>query len=241
MRPVRKGLSPVNGNFAKYKDAKPDLVSRLGAYCSYCERPINTMLAVEHIEPKDTNKALEKVWSNFLLACVNCNSCKGSTPVNVQDILLPDRDNTFSAYEYDYDGKISPSSSLNSQQNTLAQNTLELVGLDKLCQDCRDSNDKLVSFDRCAQRMEAIDIAQKALCNYQSLPQPQMINSIVQTALATGYFSIWMKVFDQEPKVKLRFIENFKGTGDSGCFNLTNGETITPAPNLDSWTAGSKV
>ncbi|MEL0638538.1 HNH endonuclease [Marinomonas sp. TI.3.20] len=241
MRPVRKGSSPVNGDFNKYEDAKPDLVSRLGLYCSYCERPIKTLLAIEHIEPKGTNKTLEKVWSNFLLACVNCNSCKGSTPVNLQDILLPDRDNTFLAYEYGYDGEVSPSSTLNVQQSTSAKNTLTLVGLDKSVQAYRDSNDQLVALDRPSQRMEAIGIAQESLSLYQSLPLNQMIESIVKTALSTGYFSIWMKVFDQVPAAKQRFIESFKGTGDSGCFDLNNGATITPAPNPDGWTAGSKV
>lgn len=70
MRTIRRGNSPIQGNFAKYEDAKNDLVSRLGIYCSYCERKINTLLAVEHIEPKDGafgKPQLQCVWTNFYL------------------------------------------------------------------------------------------------------------------------------------------------------------------------------
>lgn len=62
MRPVRRGSSPIANDFNRYEDAKTDLISRiskghlkerhLGSYCSYCERRIETNLAVEHIEPK---------------------------------------------------------------------------------------------------------------------------------------------------------------------------------------------
>ena len=62
MRPIRRGMSPRSRDFLDYKKAKPELVSRIGSgwfnkihiasYCSYCERPIVTNLAIEHIQPK---------------------------------------------------------------------------------------------------------------------------------------------------------------------------------------------
>ncbi|NOQ13247.1 MAG: HNH endonuclease, partial [Methyloprofundus sp.] len=62
MRPVRRGASPKAEDYEDYSDAKTDLISRISsgqfkerhiaAYCSYCERKIDTNLAVEHIEPK---------------------------------------------------------------------------------------------------------------------------------------------------------------------------------------------
>ena len=52
MRPVRRGDSPQTGDFDDYANAKKSLVSRLGLYCSYCERRVVTMLHVEHIQPK---------------------------------------------------------------------------------------------------------------------------------------------------------------------------------------------
>ena len=113
MRPIRRGHSPRMGDYADYAEARPDLVRRLGTYCSYCERPVLTMLAVEHIEPKggpNGRPEIEGRWDNFLLACVNCNSTKGDTSVSLAHVLLPDRDNTFAAMVYTPDGKVVPSS-----------------------------------------------------------------------------------------------------------------------------------
>ena len=100
MRPIRRGGSPRHSDFNNYKDAKAYLVSRLGSYCSYCERRIATMLAVEHIQPKDLPAYghLTGRWENFLLGCVNCNSTKKDKDVQLDTILLPDRDNTFAVY-----------------------------------------------------------------------------------------------------------------------------------------------
>ena len=88
MRPVDKGAAPAV--YAKYQDAGPDLQARLGDYCSYCERQIETNLAVEHIQPKSHVPALRTDWTNFLLGCVNCNSSKGNTPINLRDYFWPD-------------------------------------------------------------------------------------------------------------------------------------------------------
>jgi len=52
MRPIRRGASPRPGDFSNYRESLPDLVSRLGRYCSYCELLIPVQLAVEHIQPK---------------------------------------------------------------------------------------------------------------------------------------------------------------------------------------------
>jgi uncharacterized protein (TIGR02646 family) len=112
MRPIRRGASPRLGDFSNYRNALPDLVSRLGCYCSYCERLISVQLAVEHIQPKGlpAYQALIGRWDNFLLACVNCNSTKKNKDVVLSDVLLPDRDNTFSAYLYDAGGGVQVSS-----------------------------------------------------------------------------------------------------------------------------------
>jgi len=245
MRPVRKGVSPVAGDFNKYEDAKPELVSRLGLYCSYCERKINTLLAVEHIEPKDGDfgqSHLEKRWSNFLLACTNCNSCKGSKKVNFKRLLFPDRDNSYHSYLYQEDGTVVLNPTLSPRQQVMARNTLHLVGLDKPLQVYKDSNDEQVALDRSAQRMQVFGIAQVALSLLQA--DPANINvktAIVMMALPEGFFSIWMTVFDAYPDMKVRLIKAFKGTEDSGCFDVNTGNAITPAPNPDNLVHGGKV
>jgi hypothetical protein len=50
MRPVNRGAAPAV--YTNYQNAGPDLQACLGDYCSYCERQIETHLAVEHIQPK---------------------------------------------------------------------------------------------------------------------------------------------------------------------------------------------
>jgi uncharacterized protein (TIGR02646 family) len=242
MRPVRRNNSPITGEFAKYEDAKPELVSRLGLFCSYCERKISTLLAVEHIEPKDKAPALEKVWSNFLLACVNCNSCKSSKTVIFNELLFPDRDNTFHSYIYLDDGTITVNPMLSAQQRKQAQDTLKLVGLDKPMQKYSNSNDEVVALDRSGQRMEAIATAQQSLGLLETSPEVEALKqSIVISAKEAGFFSIWMKVFNAHPHMKILFIKAFKGTEDSGCFNMQTGAPITPAPNLDNLLDGGKV
>ena len=42
MRPVDKGAAPAV--YTHYKNARVDLIGRLGDYCSYCERQIETHL-----------------------------------------------------------------------------------------------------------------------------------------------------------------------------------------------------
>src|ERR1700730_16188143 len=99
MRPVERGTAPRV--YTNYQDAGPDLQARLGDYCSYCERQIETNLAVEHVQPKDSQTALRNTWTNFLLGCVHCNSSKGKQPVSVPDFLWPDLDNTLRAFDYE--------------------------------------------------------------------------------------------------------------------------------------------
>src|SRR5262249_49219146 len=63
-----------------YTNARRDLVTGLGQYCSYCEMPIATSLAVEHMLPKSQFPLLSLQWTNFLLACAMCNSFKREKP-----------------------------------------------------------------------------------------------------------------------------------------------------------------
>lgn len=245
MRPVRKGASPITADFNQYQDAKTDLVSRLGLYCSYCERKINTLLAVEHIEPKKGvfgQPQLEKQWSNFLLACANCNACKSSKKVNFKRLIFPDRDQSYYAYIYQEDGTIALNPALSARQQVVARNTLRLVGLDKPLQVYYDSNDEQVALDRSGQRMEVFGIAQVALSLLQAEPLSASVkDAIVMMALPTGFFSIWMNIFDAYPDMKVRFVKAFKGTEESGCFDMATGNAITPAPNPDGLIHGGKI
>ncbi|RKZ82158.1 MAG: HNH endonuclease [Candidatus Parabeggiatoa sp. nov. 1] len=139
MRAIERGDVPTDAlgqpkQYKQYENAQPDLMERLGEYCSYCERFIPTNLAVEHIQSKD-NKCqpqLERSWNNFLLACTNCNSAKGTKvcdDTTQSYYYWPHLDNTFRAFVYKAGGIIKINPALNAAEQ--AQRTLELTGLDK--------------------------------------------------------------------------------------------------------------
>jgi len=194
MRPVRRGRSPRPDDFAPYTEAKPELISRVGGYCSYCERRIAANLAVEHIQPKKLSayRHLEGRWENFLLGCVNCNSTKSKKDVPLDHILLPDRDNTFLAFTYSPDGTVSPSAAADNRGITRqAEDTLALTGLDKRSSAVLDENGRRVSIDRVAQRLEVWAVAEEASADLSKQPDNEAIRrGLVRTALGYGFFSL---------------------------------------------------
>lgn len=245
MRPVRKGVCPSKTGYLKYQQAWPDLVSRLGRYCSYCERLINTQLAVEHEQPKKGeygHPELETVWDNFLLACVNCNSTKKDKRVEFSELLFPDRDNTFAAYVYLQNGLIKVASQLQLKQKGQAQATLELMGLDKPLTSVKDTNGQAVAWDRISQRMEVWGIAQTYNTRLSLEPGNLLAReAVVDLARSSGFFSIWMTVFSHDVDMRQRLIDVFPGTRESGCFDPHTTAPVCPAPNPDGLMQGSKV
>ncbi len=210
MRPVKKGVSPQK--FTDYSEARPYLVKRLGNYCSYCERQVNNLLAVEHILPKDHHHNLELEWDNFLLTCVNCNSTKGSNDLRLDDYYWPDRDNTARAFNYldagIYDGIIQINGDLNDEQKIRAQQTLKLTGLDRI-----PGHPNLSSSDlRWLQRQQAWGKAQHSLERLHQRDSLEMREQIVESAQANGFWSIWMAVFANDLEMLHRFVEVFSGT-----------------------------
>ncbi|MBN8502502.1 MAG: HNH endonuclease [Sphingomonadales bacterium] len=244
MRPVRRGDSPQATDFADYTAAKPFLVSRLGHFCSYCERRVATNLAVEHVQPKGlpAYAALAGRWENFLLGCVNCNSTKGDRNVVFVDTLMPDRDNTAVAFDYLADGSVRTSASLTPAQQAISNALLTLVGLDNPISTYVDENGKQVALDRVAQRLEVWGIAQEALRDVVANPGIDAVKrQVVNAALGHGFFSIWMIVFAADADMRRRLIDAFPGTNGSGCFDPIYGLPVQPAPNPDHLADGGKL
>lgn len=242
MRPIRRNVSDVN--YKNYQDAKADLVSRLGSYCSYCERYISSVLAVEHIQPKGLAKYshLENTWSNFLLSCVNCNSTKKDKDFLLGDVLLPDRDNTSAVFCYHEDGTIGIHNSfLGTQVEDQGKNTLSLTGLDKPLNRILDSNGLEVALDRVAQRVEVYGKANLALRLYEKEKTKEMIDAVAMIAQSSGYFSIWYRVFLDHPDVLSVIIKSYPGTFESGCFSNVDGSLISPCPNQDQLEFGGRA
>lgn len=67
----------------KYVDARGDLLTTLGYYCSYCEIPVGIGVHIEHKLPKRDFPSQAVNWDNMLLACDNCNSNKGDKPTRL--------------------------------------------------------------------------------------------------------------------------------------------------------------
>lgn len=232
MRPIDRGPAPAT--YTRYDDAKQDLVNRLGTYCSYCERRIATLLAVEHIQAKalPQYQHLETEWTNFLLACVNCNSAKRHSPVQFDHFLLPDRDNTFAAFSYNENGMVEPTVGLNSRVNALALATRDLTALNRLEHSEWDEAIAFSALERVGQRVQAWVQAKEARQDYDAgNTSPR---AIAREAAGAGFFSIWMVCFSGIPEVRQELIRIFPNTAPD-CFDGAS-EPVSPRPNngLDS-------
>ncbi|MCM3883851.1 HNH endonuclease [Frankia sp. R82] len=64
----------------RYPKARGPLITGIGQYCSYCEMPMTSGLAIEHTVARSSFPEYGAEWTNFLLACAACNSAKGSRP-----------------------------------------------------------------------------------------------------------------------------------------------------------------
>ena len=221
MRPVNKGLNPVYDNgdviiFTDYSRSRRYLIDRIGEYCSYCERKIEANLAVEHVKPKDTNPALALVWSNFLLGCTNCNSTKGSKPVNLEDFVWPDINNTFEYFSYNHTGIVNIHNTVtNTTLRIKIQNMLNLVGLQKYPPRHGTADWERASDRRFDHRIQAWSEANNYLNLYDQANDAVkllMIPSITTIVVYQGFWSIWMSVFSDFPDVQISLINSYSGT-----------------------------
>jgi uncharacterized protein (TIGR02646 family) len=208
MRPVEKGPAPAV--YAQYRDAGPDLQGRLGDYCSYCERQIETHLAVEHIQAKSLVPGLATDWVNFLLGCVNCNSSKGDTPVNLPDYFWPDADNTLRALTYVRGGLIVPESGLTPELAAKAHATIRLTGLDRFPGNA--GREPTTADQRWLRRQQAWEKAERCRDILATQDTMHVRELIANLAMARGEFSIWWTVFAGDIDMRRRLREAFLGT-----------------------------
>jgi uncharacterized protein (TIGR02646 family) len=236
MRPVNRG--PNQTVFKKYGDAKQELVNRLGMYCSYCERRIPTLLAVEHIQPKALPQYahLETAWENFLLGCTNCNSAKSKKPVELDKVLIPDRDNTFVAFVYDEFGQVAVAPGLSPAVAAAARDTIDLVALNRDNLEDWDDEQLYSALERVGQRTQALTQCWEALADYEAGSTTP--RAVAREAAGCGFFSLWMAAFHQHPKVRKELIKAFTGT-DEGCFDAAT-KPVSPRP-VNGLANGSKI
>ena len=223
MRPVDKGAAPAT--YARYQDAGPDLQRRLGDYCSYCERQIETNLAVEHKQPKSIVRRLRTDWDNFLLACVNCNSNKGDTAIRLADYFWPDSDNTLRAFEYVEGGLVRPHPSLAAVNRVRARDTLALTGLDRFPgNEGREPTHPDRRWLRRSETQQLAAILRDGLADQNTAGMRELI---VANAISRGMFSIWWTVFAGDVDMRRRLRRAFIGT-HAGSFDIDE----NPAPRV---------
>jgi uncharacterized protein (TIGR02646 family) len=223
MRPVDKGTTPLDDNgqeivFKEYSHSRRYLVDRIGRFCSYCENSVNVNLAVEHVQPKSKTPALEFNWSNFLLACTNCNSTKGDDDINMEEYIFPDVCNSFLYFEYGYSGIVKPKTGLSPDNTTLAKNTIKLVGLDKTPPNENTIEWKKASDSRFEKRLESYKTAIDYLDKYKV--GNEQVRSIYLECFKTivsgqGFWSIWIQVFEGFPEVILEIKDCINGTNET--------------------------
>lgn len=219
MRPVERGPWPIlpDGRpiqFPEYPAAKPHLLTRLGRFCSYCEMPIRNMPAAEHVLPKVHHGEMERMWCNLLLACGCCNSTKGADDAGRDAYVWPDADNTALAFSYSEAG-IRVKEGLPADLCERAERTFRMIGLDK-----RPGGEREPSHvdQRFKDRREAWDLACMSREDLRNDRSPVLVRHIVELARATGFWSVWMTVFEDDAEMRGRFIQGFEGTA-SDCFD----------------------
>lgn len=230
MRPVDRGAAPTT--YSKYGLALQDLQSRIGTYCSYCERPFGG--AVEHVLPKAVHTGLELTWANFLVACTTCNSIKrnqqvagsAASPAAARALYLwPDTDNTARAFVYTRTS-IAEAPALGPPLAQLARDTLSLTGFHRIPGTHHPTTSP--KDLRWLYRKMAWDLADKKLLEIQADPAHLPLRTTTaELAAATGFWSVWRAVFAADSDMLLRFNAAFKGT-DPASFD-TNGQPI-PRP-----------
>lgn len=214
MRPVNKGDSPRV--YKNYKDAKWDLIEKLGEYCSYCEMNICNQADVEHVVPKSKDGDLELDWGNFLLGCKTCNTIKNNINDDREGYPFPDEYNT--AYLYNYkNGKVQVNENLSAEDKLKAENLFQLIKVN------REYNTTGKLDDRKMARIKEYEKAVMSLNDYKEYEKEVenldsrkeyfiqlMIRQISKSP--SGFHSVWIEVFKDYPKVKKAILEGVPGT-----------------------------
>ncbi|MCK5538303.1 MAG: HNH endonuclease [Bacteroidales bacterium] len=217
MRPVEKGDAPKIYN--KYGDARHDLAGIIGYYCSYCEMKVKNSIEVEHILPR--NQGGEPVdWDNFLLSCKYCNTIKSDHNNNLSDYLWPDRDNTDLAFEYSEATQIIPNSHIHLSLQRLAQNSIDLMGLDRVK---GGINEPTEADTRWISRKEAWDLARRSYINWKEASILPMAREVAIASL-NGHYSIWIEVFKNDEMVITEIDREYSKIGLYKQFNINTRE-----------------
>jgi uncharacterized protein (TIGR02646 family) len=226
VKPVDKGPNVIGIN--DYRSAKPDLIDRIGAFCSYCECAASPQnLQVEHIYPQAATAHPRRIrnWRNFLLSCNSCNSSKRASLGNgkqrglLKRMLWPHIDNTFRAYIYRKDGRVDLSDDLPDHLRPKAEALRDMVGLLRSPDAAVSYEDWGIAYGGVTKRSEAWGIGERALAAYTENPSRKQLDTLLDLFQKHGYFSIWMTVFASHSEVRSELIRVSKAA--QMCFDAS--------------------
>ena len=214
MRPVERGAASIEA--LTYESMSPTLRARIGEYCSYCEFPVDHVPHTEHIVPKDRFPAWRDRWENLVVSCTWCNSHKGNElprPQDLADYLWPTTDNTARAFTY---GNVIPEVD-RALPEAMQLKAARLRGCVKL-----GIADEL----RAQRRAEVFTKAQHYRDRMQTASDAALVRDMmVNLALKSGFFSVWMEVFASDVAMRRRLIDAFVGTSKE-CFDEATTQPI---------------
>ncbi len=223
MRPVDRGERPTTAGgqrkvYDDYRQARPDLIGRLGAYCSFCEVRVPVPIDAEHIRHQDNNPTLSCEWDNLLLACKNCNSTKGTkvdTAADVAARVWPQTDRTFDVFRYRPEGIVELADIQDLALRARARATADTVGLFRrpgpdgglTAQQIERATDR-----RYQERAEAWRMAEDARADLAKADSPELRRWILVSAREKGFWSVWMTVFADDDAMRDALNKMFPGT-----------------------------
>jgi uncharacterized protein (TIGR02646 family) len=209
---VVKGIT-IQDEYIPWASAKLLLEANIGAYCSYCEKPITDEgMHVEHVQPKGLVKYnnLKYKWTNFLVSCQRCNGPdnKHNKDVIFSIIHLPHRNNTYRSIAYFADGSVDVKSGLSTTESTKAKKLIELVGLGKM-----EGDPQYKEGDQRYKRRKTVwGYAERLKADFESPTSHLTAEYIAGYAVGRGFWSVWMNVFQNHPTVLQALITAFEGT-----------------------------
>lgn len=216
MRPLNKGEAPYV-KISDYAEALPYLEERIGLYCSYCGFPIKHVPEVEHISAKSEGGD-RTAWSNLLLGCKYCNTRKSKkvTPLNKNAYLWPDQYNTAIAYQYtDSIPKVNEETLIqldpSGEYLKKAENLFGLLALDHIPGPGEKDRRFQSRFEVYTTAMNTLQHWKKMRTSKEDTVRP-FLDTTIELAKYSGFFSIWTMVFTDEPVILRALLDAFPGT-----------------------------
>jgi hypothetical protein len=107
----------------------------------------------------------------------------------------------------------------------MARRTLEMAGLDKTPDVAVGYQALGLVYDITSRREKAWKKAEISLVAYQQNPSNAQLESIINQAEVTGFFSVWMHIFSACPDVKIGLVRRFNAVPT--CFDQ-HGNSVNP-------------